>query len=247
MRVPLATASPLLAAVLWTGALLVDPGPLAPWSVLLVGIGLLTMATLAVIGMIIAGGRWALRLGVATVVDTLLIAVIRPTDPLWYVALVASITAGALLFQPAVTNRIRKLPSATGPPPRAVLVTLLLASTPGTIGLAAWDQPTAATVVVGLTAPLAALWYAKVLPGGLYGLRVIWPLLAIALAPLQPLPAALVSLLTASVVLALAWQREVGVAFHPPREIAHAYPIPPELVPREILDAADLDERGHPR
>jgi hypothetical protein len=53
--------------------------------------------------------------------------------------------------------------------------------------------------------------------------------------------------LTALVVLAMAWHPEVKVAFHPPRETGRVFPIPPELAPKEILDAADLDERGRPR
>ena len=247
MRVPIASASPLLAALLWTAALLVDPRPLAPWSVFLVGLGLLTMATVGVIGMIVVGGRWALRTSAATVFATLPVAVIRPTDPIWFVALGASITAGVLLFLPIVTQRIRKLPSATGPPSGAVLVALILAGTPAAIGFAAWDRPTAATVIVGLTAPLAALWYSRVLPGGLYAVRIIWPLITTGLALLQPAPVAFVSVVTAIVVLAMAWRPEVEVAFHPPRETGRLYPIPPELVPKEILDAAELDEKGRRR
>ncbi|MEX2652511.1 MAG: hypothetical protein WD473_08735, partial [Acidimicrobiia bacterium] len=101
--------------------------------------------------------------------------------------------------------------------------------------------------IVGLTAPLAALWYSRVLPGGLYAVRIIWPLITIGLALLQPAPVAIVSVVTAIVVLAMAWRPEVEVAFHPPRETGRGYPIPPELVPKEILDAAELDEKGRRR
>lgn len=247
MRVPLVSAAPLVAALLWVAALLVDPGPLAPRSVLMVGWGLLSMATISVVGMIVVGGRWALRTAVATVVASLLMAVVRPIDPMWLVALTGSIGAGAFLFLPVVTDRIRKLPSATGPPTRAVLVPLLLAATPFSIGLAAWDHPTGATVIVALGASLAALWYSRVLPGGLYAVRLGWPLLAFGLAPFQALPVAVVSVVTALVVLVIAWHREVQVAFHPPRETGRVFPIPPELAPREVLDAAEIDERGRPR
>jgi len=247
VRVPLASASPLLAAVLWVVALLVDPGPLAPWSVLMVGLGLLTMATIAVVGMIVVGGRWALRTGLATVGAGLVIAVIRPIDPIWFVALAGSIVAGVLMFHPSVTSKIRKLPAASGPPTRAVLVTLTLAATPFAIGLAAWDQEQIATVVVGLSAPVAALWYSRVLPGGLFVVRIAWPALALGLSVFQPLAVAVVSLVIAVTVLVLAWHREVKVAFYPPRETGRAYPIPPELTPKEVLDAAEIDERGRPR
>lgn len=247
MRVPLASASPLLAAVLWIAALLVDPGPLAPWPVLMVGLGLLTMATIAVVGMIVVGGRWALNIGLATVGAGLLIAAVRPVDPIWFVALAGSTITGVLVFQPVVTERIRKLPSATGPPSRAVLVTLLLASTPLAVGLAAWDRQATATIVVGLSAPVAALWYSRVILGGLLAVRVVWPLLALGLAVFNPPPVAVVSVATALVVLVLAWHHDVKVAFHPPREKGKVFPIPPELAPKEVLDAADIDERGRPR
>jgi MFS family permease len=247
VKVPWASASPLVAAVLWTIALTVDPGPLAPWSVFLVGFGLMTTATVAVVGMIIVAGRWARRTGLASILAGLLIAVARPVDTLWVAAVVVSVLAWVVLFLPSVNERIRKLPSASGPPPRAVLVPLVLVATPFTVGLAAWDRPTVATVIVGLSAPLAALWYSRVLPGGLYAVRIIWPLLALALAPLQPLPAAVVSALTALVVVVLAWGRQVEIAFHPRREKGQVFPIPPELAPKEILDAAQIDERGRPR
>ena len=248
VRVPLASASPLLAAVLWVVALLVDPGPLAPWSVLMVGLGLLTMATIAVVGMIVVGGRWALRTGLATVGAGLVIAVIRPIDPIWFVALAGSIVAGVLLFHPSVTTKIRKLPSATGPPTRAVLVTLILAATPFAIGLAAWDQEQRShrrrraqrpgrRVVVFESASRWAVRGATRLAGarsrvGRCSSRWPWPWFP---------------LVIAVAVLVLAWHREVEVAFYPPRETGRAYPIPPELAPKEVLDAAEIDERGRPR
>jgi hypothetical protein len=247
VRVPLASASPLVAAVLWTVALMIDPGPLAPWSVFMVGFGLLTMATVSVVGMIVVGGRWALRTGLATIGASLVIAAVRPVDPIWFVALVGSAAAGVVLFLPVVTRHIRRLPSATGPPPRAVLVTLLLVSAPLAFGLAAWDRPSAATVVVGLGAPLAALWYSRLLPGGLYAVRIIWPALALGLAAFQPVAVAVVSAAMTLAVIVLAWHHDVQVAFHPPRETGHVYPSPPELAPREVLDAAEIDERGRPR
>jgi hypothetical protein len=226
---------------------MIDPGPLAPWSVFMVGFGLLTMATVSVVGMIVVGGRWALRTGLATIGASLVIAAVRPVDPIWFVALVGSAAAGVLLFLPVVTQHIRRLPSATGPPQRAVLVTLLLVSAPFTFGLAAWNRPSAATVVVGLSAPLAALWYSRLLPGGLYAVRIIWPALALGLAAFQPIAVAVVSVAMAVAVIVIAWHRDVQVAFHPPRETGRVYPIPPELAPREVLDAAEIDERGHPR
>lgn len=243
----LASSAPLLAVVLWTIALLVDPGPLAPWSVFLVGLGLLETATVGVIGVIVVGGRWAWRTVMAMLGFTLVLAVLRPIDALWIIALAASIFSGALYSLPVVGRGMRKLPAATGPPWRAVLAPLILLAMPAILGLAAWEGPTPATLVVAIGAPVAALWYSRVLPGGLIVLRIGWPLLAFGLAAFQPVYATVASIAFGLGVAVLAWHPEVRVAFHPPREMGSVFPIPPELAPSEVLDAARLDERGRPR
>ena len=66
----LATSLPLMAALAWIVALLIDPGPYDDGSIFLLGFGLLTMATVATVGMILVGGRWALRTGYAVVAAT---------------------------------------------------------------------------------------------------------------------------------------------------------------------------------
>jgi hypothetical protein len=246
MKAALASSVPLLAVVLWVVALVVDPGPLAPWSVFLVGLGLLESATVGVVGVIVVGGRWAWRTVMATLAFTLALALVRPIDFLWILSLGTSVLAAALYMLPIVGNGVRKLPAATGPPRRAVLAPLILLAAPTILGLAAWEGPTWATLVIALSAPIAAAWYSRVLPGGLVVLRLAWPLTALALAAFQPLYATLASVALGILVAVLAWHPEVKVAFHPPRETGSVYPIPPELAPKEVLDAARLDERGRP-
>ncbi len=243
----LASSAPLLAVVLWTIALIVDPGPLAPWSVFLIGLGMLEMATVGAIGVIVVGGRWAWRTVMGTLALTLVIAVLRPIDALWVISLAASIMTGALYCLPVVGRGVRKLAAATGPPWRAVMAPLVLLAVPAILGLAAWEGPTPATLVVAVSAPVAALWYSRLFPGGLIVLRIGWPLLALGLAAFQPPYATLASIALGIGVAVLAWHPEVKVAFHPPRETGSVFPIPPELAPREVLDAARLDERGRPR
>jgi hypothetical protein len=247
VKVSLASATPLLAALLWVVALLIDPGPFAAWPVLLIGLALVELATVSVVGMVISGGRWARRSALAVVATTLLIAVARPLDPIWVIALIASTLAGASMFTRSVTRGIRRLPAASGPPERAVLIPLILIGFPGFLGLATWDSSATTTLIVGLAAPIAALWYSRVLPGGLVAVRLLWPALAVALSPTQGLAPGTISLLGGVLVAFLAWDKTVKVAFHPPRETGSAYSIPPELAPREILDAAGLDEKGRPR
>ena len=247
MKVSLASATPLLAALLWVTALLVDPGPLAPGSVLLIGIGLLGVASVAVVGIIVTGGTWARRTALVVVALTATIAVIRPIDPLWAIALAATAVAGVAVSSDSVTRSTRKLPAAAGLPARAVLVPLLLVGFPFVFGLAAWDEPTAGTMVVGISAPIAALWYARVLPGGLAAVRLLWPALAVGLSITDGLVPGALSLSGGLLVAVLAWHPSVKHAFHPPRQVGTSFPIPPELAPKAVLDAAKLDERGRPR
>ena len=246
MTVPLLACTPLVAALLWALALGVDRGPLAPGSVLLVVTGLLGLATVGMVGVTVTGGRWARRTLLATVAAMFLLAVVRPIDFLWALALASTLMAALAVLSPALSVGVRKLRAATGPPARAVLLPLLLIGLPFPLGISAWDETSPATLIVGLSAPLVALWFARVFPGGLYVVRIMWPALAIGLSFTQWWAPAIVSLIAGVVVAVLAWHPSVGVAFHPPREVGTVYPIPPELAPREVLDSAELDEHGRP-
>ncbi len=241
------TALPLVAALAWTVALISDGEPLTSAGSLLAGMGLVTTAAVAVVGMTVTGGRWAHRLAVISVGAGLTTAAIRPIDGFWVAATAASVVAGSALFLPRLTRRIRKLPAATGPPQTAVVLTLALLTLPFPLGLLADGSPTWAILVVGLTAPLFAFMYARVFPGGLLGVRVAWPLAALILAPMLSLAAGVLAGLSAVAIAALAWRPEVKASFHPPVEAGSTYAIPPELAPKEILDAARLDDRGRPK
>lgn len=208
------------------------------------GLGLIATSAVGVIGILLVRSRWAYRAAIGSVTGTLVIAVLRDVDGWWTAGLIASSLAAVVLFLPATTGRIRKLPPAAGPPARAVIMPLILLGAPFALGLAAWGTANWATLTLGLAAPLAALWYTRVFPGGLYVVRFVWPGMAFALAFYQSLPAALVSIALGLTVVAIAWHPSVKVAFHPLRETGTAYAIPPELAPGEILDAARIDDTG---
>lgn len=244
MKSPLLAVTPLVAAVAWTVALIVDGGPFDSTSVFLICIGLLGMGAISVVGIIVAGGRWARWLGLVVVGATALLAVVRPFDTLWVVGLVTTSLAGASLFLASVTSRVRKLPAAAGPPPMVVVVPLTLLGIPFVLGIAANDSTPWLTLVVGLTAPLAAFVYSRVLPGGLLAVRILWPALAIIAAYPMGSPGGFVSASLGVLVAALAWNPMVKTAFHPPIETGSTYPIPPELAPQEVLDEAGIDDRG---
>lgn len=244
MKSSLLASTTLLAAVLWTVALVADGGPLEASPVLLVGIGLLVTSTVATVGMIVVGGRWAHRLGLASLTMTAVVALVRDIDVFWMAAMVATAVGLVAIFSPILTDTIRQLPSASGPPPRAVAPALLLLVAPFLIGLVGNDAVPWALLLIGLAAPVVALVYSRVLPGGLITVRLGWPMLAIAMSPLFGWVAGTVTTVVALAVAALAWDPSVKASYHPPREVGSTFPIPPELTPKEVLDAAEIDDKG---
>lgn len=247
MRSILLTATPLLAALVWTIALVVRSEPFAPASALLLGVGLLATATVATVGMIVVGGRWAHRLGLASLAMSVALAIARDIDLVWVVGTVATVIALMGLLSPAVTSTIRKLPSASGPPPPAITPPILLLITPALLGFVGNDATPWALLLVGLSAPNAAFLYSRVIPGGLLAIRLIWPVMTLALSLVLGWIAGAVAAALAIAVGLTAWDSSVKASFHPPREAGTTLRIPTELTPREVLDAAQIDEKGHRR
>lgn len=244
VRTALAVATIQLASLTWALALLVDASPLEAAPALLVGLGILVMSTVAMIGMIAVGGRWAHRLGLVDIGFMVVLAVIRPIDVVWAVAVGVTAISLLALLSPIVTRSIRKLPSASGPPPRAITPPLLLLATPAVLGFLGNSAEPWALLMVGIGAPNVAWLYSRVIPGGLLAVRLIWPALAVVLAPWLGWWAGTASALIAVAVAVASWHKSVRASYHPPREVGTAYPIPPELTPKEVLDAAEIDDRG---
>ena len=246
MRRSLWLGLPLLAGLVWTLAVVADPHGISGDRLILIVVGLLATASVAVAGMVINGGIWAHRLAIASLTIGLSMAVIRGVDGWWIAATAVSTVALAATLSPTVTNQIRQLPSAAGPPPSAVATPLLLLGAPAVLGIAAVQASGPALLLVGLSAPLTAFWFSRVLPGGLVMARIGWPLVALALAPLLGLAGGIASALAGIGVAVVAWRPEVWTSFHPPQEAGTTFPIPPEMTPREILDAAQIDDTGRP-
>ena len=243
MKFTLVASAPLAAVLVWVIALIVDPGIYTPFSVLMIGLGLITLSTIGTVGLVLVGARWAHRLLVAMVAVTLIVALARPIDGVAIVGLVLSGTALVALFTPASARLIRKLPVASGPPARAVVVTLLALSTPLVLGLIP-DEPNGWVLLFAFSAPLFAFLYSRTVPGGLALMRFGVPLTALVFAPLMPLPHAVVSLVMGAAITIVSWTNDVDVAFGPLLERGTTYAIPPELAPSEILDGAGIDKQG---
>jgi hypothetical protein len=242
----LLAAVPLVSALVWVGALIVDPGGYDGLSTLLIGFGLLALATIGTVGFILAGGTWSQRLLTAVLASTFVLAIVRPFDAVSVVALVLSALGIVAVYAPRQQGLIRKLPSATGPPPDAVLVTLVALCAPLALGLIPVDVNVWGAVFCLISFGSGAL-YSQAVTGGLLMVRYGIPLAAIALAtPMGPAHGA-AGIAIGVTVAVVGRSQDVAVAFHPITEKGTTYPIPPELAPGEILDGAGLDERGRPR
>ena len=247
MKSPVALGLPLLAAIAWIAALIADPGPFSSHALLLVGLGLMATVSVAVVGMLIVGGRWAQRTALGAAAGMLALAMVRPLDAWWIIATVITVVSITTLLLPKTTSRLRQLPPATPVPTRALLIPIGLVSFPFLLGFVLWGAESWASLVLGISAPVAALWYSRVFPGGLLVVRLAWPVLALVLGLAQSGLPRIVSIAAALACLALSWHSSVMMAFHPPQESGTTYAIPPELTPDEVLDSARIDESGRRR
>jgi len=216
-----------------------------PTAVVLMAVSLWVATVASIAGMLISRSHWARRLGLALSLGHAAIASIAPVDPWWWVGAALSMAGAVSVAGPWLKGYVRSLPAAAGPPARAVVIPILLVGTPFLVGLAGGDHGTAA--LVGGGALLAAFWFVRTLPAALMVVRVVWPLAALAGGWFMGWPAGTVAAAMGLAVATLAWDSSVTRAVVPLVERGSVVPIPPELTPREILDAANLDEKGRRR
>ncbi len=235
---------PMLAILTWLVALMIDPGQFEGWSVVLLGGGWIVMASITTVGLVLVGGQWALRTLLIATATGLYVGLFRPSDPLTVTATALTAAAMIALLSPQMSREVRKLPSASGPPPVAVMATLIPLSLPLLLGLI----PVPAngwSVVVALGALVAAFLYSRTITGGLVAIRFGLPVLTIAFATPMGIPHGVVSLALVGAGTAVAWAPQVAAAFHPLIEKGSTYAIPPELAPPDILERARIDESGN--
>jgi hypothetical protein len=247
MRRPQATAAALFtSAALWAG--IASTGDVYETSSSFVlGSGLLLVVAVAIVGMVAGASRWALRLGIGTAGGMVAFGVIFPLTP-WTVAAMASAGAAlAGLVGTGFDHLIRQRPAADGPPARSVLLSLLLLASPPVWALAAPDGFETPTLVAAVVTWVTLAWYAKAAPGALLLVRWITPVILLLAATIAEFPVAALIALSAVGLASLAWTVEARIAVHPLAEPGTTVPIPPELAPPDVLDAAGLDDRGRRR
>jgi hypothetical protein len=213
-----------VAAIVSAASLLFDPEPFAWGAALLIAIGLLAYGLISIAGILLVRAPWARWLGLGTVVGGIVVITITGFESVLAVAaLVLSLIAVAGLAGSWLTAWLRQR-AGTGPEPRAAALPLVAIGAAPLAGLAAWSGLTPAIIAAATVGPIAAWGYAASWRWGLWSLRIVYPVTAVAAAATVVLAGSIALVAHAVVVGMLAWstaasraQLATGTAIPVPR------------------------------
>jgi hypothetical protein len=231
------------ASVLGAIRLAVDPDPFEAGAAALLAVGALALTIASLVGLVVARSRWARLTGLLLALLWVGVFAVSPIDPLGVVVLAVATAAAAAYAGPWAARWARRLPRADGPPTAAVVALLGLLATPVAVALASADGLHAAGWGLAIWSPAAAWALSRGLTVGLWAVRVAHPLAALGAAALTGLPGGAAVALWGLVPAIAAWHRSVADAVAALEPVA-SVPMPPELAPAEVLEAAGIDDRG---
>lgn len=248
-RSPFVIAATIVAASLaWGLVLAFGSGPLSPPAAALLAVDQLIMATVVGVGLVLSRGRWTRRAGLALLGGQALLGVFFEADGWWAGAVLMTAVGVAALAGPWLGGWLRKLPGADGPPTSAVVLSLGMVGLPALVAVTAPDGIPLTGWLLSCFALAAAWLYSQAWLPAVWALRLLLPILGIAAAAFLSWPGALVLGLGVAALTALAWSPEVRQAtMAPAAATVRLVPIPPELTPRDVLEAAGIDDRGRPK
>lgn len=239
----LTVATLLASAVLWS-AVVSTGDSYAASSGFALAAGLILSVTVAVVAIVAGASRWGHRLGLGLAMSMIALGVIVPLALPTIIAMLLAGLAVVGLNASGVASLIRQRPPADGPPAKAVILSLAMLTSPILWAVVSPDGLSTSAMIA-----IAVIWsalaiYARATPGALLIARYISPLALLTLAAVdRSFTGGLIGL-TAFGLAALAWTVDARIAVNPLAEPGTTVPIPPELAPRDILDAAGLDDRG---
>ena len=245
MTTSILTTTALLLSSLAAAFVLTGDG--AVWidgSGVMIGVGHLMLTAVTIVAALVGAARWAVTTGVALVAALAVPAVVHPIGPAWLVMVAAGGLALAGLLGTGLRGAVRQRPSPDGPPRKATALTLGLLTAPLVIGGVQPNGVDAADWVLTAATVALAIWYSQARPSAVWAVRLLTPIMAIAAAFILPVPVGLGAVAVYSVLTWLSWSVDARIAVIPLASPGKPVPIPPELAPGEILDAAGLDSRG---
>jgi hypothetical protein len=206
--------------------------------------GHLLLTAITIVGALVGAARWSVGLGIGLVSTLAVPAVTHPITPAWVVMVGAAGLGLAGLLGSGLRAAVRHRPPADAPPRKAAGLVLGMLAVPVLIGalqpggVDPWDW-----AVAGGTVALA-VWYSRARPTALWATRFGLPALAVALAFVIDFPWWLLAVGAHLALSWMAWSADARVAVIPLASPGRSVPIPAELTPSDILDAAGLDSRG---
>lgn len=248
MRVPfpLIGGIQFLAALTWASVLVFTTGLLEPSPALLYACCLLLLATVALAGLAINHGRWALLLSFGVIGMEALAALLVAATPPWWIAISATALALVATAGPWMDPYVRQLSPPTPLPPESMALMLGLLAYPAILALTntvdVWSW------ILAIASVVIAWAYGRALLAGLWSARLALIPLAVPVMLAGGWLRAGVVLGSSGALTYLAWTAGARSAVIPldPRQVS-THPVFPEMTPTEVLDAAGYDERGRPR
>lgn len=249
VRLPAIAAGALVASsVLWAVELSGGSDPFGPGAGAMAAVGMALVALVLVVGLLIARGRWARNVGIAVSAGQVALGFVVESNAMVNVSMVAALAAIAALAAPPIGRWVNSRPSSDSPPPLATALLTGLVTTPLLVAMASPSAIRATHVALAVASPLAALAVGRASRRALWAVRLGLPLLATGAAVTSPLVGGIAIALGAALLTAWSWSKQLSLAVTPLAPLrAPGYRIPPQLAPREILDAAGLDDEGRPR
>jgi hypothetical protein len=246
---PLLTAA-LLGACTLLGSigLILDPAPFSGHSAALVGMGAVALTTVTVAGVLLARGRWSRWMAIVVAALWFTPAVAGTLGIVDGLTMAAAVTTATVAAGPWLGRWLRHLAATDSTPDAAVILLLLLVSTPAVLGLSVCaDAPGIAAWMLVIWSAALALGIARAASPALWTGRIGHLPVAVAVGVALGLPAAIPVLSKAAIETLLLWRRDLQLAVSPlvPQRVT-SVAIPPELMNPAIMDAAGLDDRGLP-
>lgn len=245
----------MITSLLTTLALLVSSlaaafvltGPEPTWedgAGAMIAAGHVMLTAIAIVGALVGSARWARWMGTGLAALLAVPAVLHPVGAAWIVMVLAAGLALAGLVGTGLRSVVRQRPPAGAPPVKATALVLGLLCAPMAVGAAQPAGVAPADWAVATASVALAAWYTRARPAALWGVRLVVPLLAGISAVVVPWPAAAVLVVGYLILTRLAWSTDARIAVIPLASPGRRVPIPAELTPEEILDAAGIDARG---
>lgn len=206
--------------------------------------GHLLLTAVVIVGALVGAARWAVGVGVALTAAIAVAAVLHPVGPAWVVMLISAAVALAGLLGTGLRAVVRQRPPADAPPARATALALGMLTPPLVVGSV---QPSGVDfgdwLLVG-TALAVGVIYTRAGSRAVWVTRIGLPLLTLAVPLVVPFPGLVLPMAAFGALSALSWTADARLAAVPLAAPGKRVPIPAELAPSEILDAAGLDDRG---